>query len=193
MPSSRYNQIPHIDDQDIPSTSQLLGIGEIIVRHNLESHFGVHLLHRHFKIHQDTIIFKSVEGEKEVASMTNLSNLDDEKIRPQCFLFDRGAGFLSYEYAYDDEGVSIIPEPLAMDLMRHFTQNDIGHLLAIEKINGNAERLSREYPHGEFATFRMQVDEDKTLDINTDTAWIFRKLPDGSVAPQTTCYWRAGC
>jgi len=195
MTSDRYNQISHIDDQAIPSLSYLVGIGEIIARHNLESQFGVHLLHRHFNISPETIIFKAVDGEKEISSMTCLTDLDATRISPQAFLFDGEAGFISYEYAYDDSTASRIPEPLASELAIHFMQNqNLRHLLAIEKINGRTEKVYREYPHGEFATYRVEIDdEDRIPDVATDTAWCFRKLTDGAVSVQRTCSWRAFC
>lgn len=194
MESARYNQIPHIDDQPAPSISQLLGLGEIIVRHNLEARFGLHLLHRHFEIKENTVMFNYVDEEKEISSMTSLSDIDEGKIRPQCFLFDRDAGFISYEYGYDEDRDATIPEPLATDLAGHFAENNIGHLLAIERIDGNTKGLCAEFPYGEFATFRTPVNShDRTPDVATDTAWIFRKAADGSIALETTCYWRAGC
>ena len=193
--SNRYNQIPHIDDQGIPAHSYLVGVGEIITRHNLQSQFGVHLLHRHFNVSPDTVIFQSVDGGKEISRMTDLKDLDATRISPQCFLFDGEAGFISYEYAYDDSTPSLIPEPLASELATHFAQNEhLSQLLAIEKINGNTEAVYREHPYGEFATYRVEVhDEDRTPDVATDTAWCFRKLENGAVSVQRTCQWRAYC
>jgi len=194
--ASRFNQIPHIDDQSIPSISQLLGIGEILVYHKANDRFGVHLLHRHFEIDNDTVMFGFVDGDKEYSKMTKLSDLDPQKLRPQCFLFDSNEGFVPYEYKYGDGQSEILPALLSEDLGKHFMVNNLQHLFAIERLQPSASRADapfcREYPAEAFATVRVPV-EDGIQALDKDTAWVFRAGEDGQIITRTTCSWRAGC
>jgi len=198
MAASRYNQIPHIDDQAIPSIAQLLSVGEILVRHNVHTQFGVHLLHRHFEIDDETIMFGFLDGDREYSKMTKVAALDTQKLHPQCFLFDGNDGFIPYEYKYDErsDGLTMLPSPLSDDLSKHFKANDLEHLFAIERILADGpdlnSRFCREYPAEDFATFRIPVD-DGMQDIDKDTAWIFQETNDGLVTVQTTCQWRSNC
>jgi len=200
MPASRYNEIVRIEDQAKPEISQLLGIGKILVDHKLNEQYGVHLLHRHYDIDDGTIIFNYSEGGKQFSKMTNVSDLDDNKLSPDCFLFDgNDNGFVPFEYGYGNTKDAIkLPMSLQKELAAYFTANHLAHLLAIERLNPDAvAKYWCEHPAGETATYRVPVDkslvEGSTGGCNTPTAWLFHESKDAAVGVELTCTasWRA--
>ena len=193
MTASKYNEIPHIDDQPFLTTSELIGIGELLVKHEAEGDFGVHLLHRHFEIHDDTVMFNFSDGGNQYSAMTSVSDLNSDQIQPSTFLLGVDDDFTSYEYCYLPKPCSI-PEPLASELALHIRTKGLQSFVGIERLNrGELDGIWEELPHNAYSTYRTRVTQEDRKDAGKPTAWAFGKGEDGEIRVQVTCSWRSHC
>jgi len=193
-----YNQIPDIRFQMPPPKTQLLGLGRILVQHDVHDHFGVHLLHRHFELEDGTVLFNNhVDDRTEISGMVDIQDLDTAKLHPHCFLLDDNGEFVSYEYEDVGDYDGTIPKSLTTDLTEYLVANNLQRVLALEKVGPGAVESGLywgEYPLHETATIRKVVSdkaaEDKRVGIvGKPTGWVFHQEAGGVVTCENTCFW----
>jgi hypothetical protein len=200
LPANVYNEITLIENQGTPDISNLLGIGEILVRHQLQSQFGVHLLHRHFEIDPDAIVLNHTDDDgTEFSKMTSLSDLGDLRVQPQCFMLDGNQGFIPYEYTYEDatDSPAALPPMLEDELAKYLTQYKLQKLLAIERIKPTSHTPAEErccwveFPTDGKATFRRRIDTSLAGGRHgRPTAWTFQMAEGGNIKVFISCAWK---
>jgi hypothetical protein len=193
LPSSQYNQIADIHDQAVPPTSQLLGVGKILVQHDMHRKLGVHLLHRHFAINEGMIILNSLDGEaREIAQMTDIAVVDITKLRAHGYMLDHDSIFVPYEYEESSAPVDSVPQPALDDLAEYLVANNLQHVLAIEKINPDVAHsgiFMAEYNLHKTGTYRKLVQRKDEIGRGKPTAWVFDVGDDGEVTCENICIY----
>jgi len=181
-----YNQIPHIDHQTVPSQAEILNVGKILVENGLHRSFGVHLLHRHYKLLPGTIVLNSSDSEgKKISEMTDIDSIDVEKLRATCFMLS-DTEFVPLEYE-EGHNTKIVPSSVLEDLVDCFASNALQRLLAIERIERTDDLEWREYMLHDTATFRAPLTNEKQdSNIGKATAWVFDAC-DGKVHSKIVC------
>ncbi|KAB5513550.1 hypothetical protein GE09DRAFT_980663 [Coniochaeta sp. 2T2.1] len=91
------NGLPDDTDQPPISPQVQKAIGEIVARHGLLEYIGIHLMHSHFDLPEDTVLVGTNHDGYRWARATKLDDLDVDNIHGHIFALT-SRGFHPYEY-----------------------------------------------------------------------------------------------
>ncbi|MEY8201123.1 MAG: hypothetical protein RPS47_17935 [Colwellia sp.] len=97
--SSNFNKLPLFDqvkDGSDDIKEKLVGIGDYIVKNELQSYIGVNLLHRHFKLDDNESLVKECRADK-TAYLSPECRLSCDSAIPYLFKFNQ-SGHMPLEY-----------------------------------------------------------------------------------------------
>ncbi|TPX09025.1 uncharacterized protein E0L32_001714 [Thyridium curvatum] len=94
-----YNTLRDDCDQPPVDGKHIQNLAAIFVRHNAQNVLGVHLIHGHFSIPEDTVLlgtnFEGIKG--RWARVTQVGNIDPTAVHGHIFVYGR-EGLCAYEY-----------------------------------------------------------------------------------------------
>jgi hypothetical protein len=106
--------------------------GDIILRHGLQTQFGVTLLHRHFEMPPDSIAVKStLSDDIDVMRFLKVTEIDSTQIRGFAFKLTPDKQFQAYEYSTDPDVAFEIPEAFRDDMIELFTDSGLEDTLGL--------------------------------------------------------------
>lgn len=152
--AEQYNSVKHFDNQvrDV-ETGLLQSIGKLFVKHDLNSRFGIGLLHRHFHLKPKQIMLHSRRSDNiEMCNMVSLDSCSSIETTPKSFYLNPDGVFQPFEYCqspvYHPPPSSFLQD-LRMILYKHSLQN----VLCLS-VGGPSEFFWEEY---------LQKDGDGTI------------------------------
>lgn len=125
----RYNDIAHIDQQaPVASPSVLQVLAELFVRHGVDSHFGLFLLHRHRTLaHNSIMVHARPDVDTDICTMEELGR---HQISPCTFLSQARDKFIPFEYDLSPTQADAEPLPSKPFL------TELGNLLWDKRLQG---------------------------------------------------------
>lgn len=141
---TRYNQLEDISAQPVEvPREQLEGLAQILVRHNAQDRFGIHLIHTHFKLDKVSIMLRTPVPKHSGywTRQVDISKVDLHNIHGTVFALGGNRNFMAYEYgAGPASDVSAVGPELLCDVIQYLTSNKLEGLLGFEILNSAKER-----------------------------------------------------
>ncbi|KAL6696647.1 hypothetical protein J3F84DRAFT_347690 [Trichoderma pleuroticola] len=133
----RYNKLCDDAHQPPVANEHLQNLAALFVRHNAQNALGVHLIHGHFKIPEDTVLLGTdfEEPKGRWAKVTQIQTIDPATVHGHIFVL-RKDGMCAYEYqdgAMPD--LSAVGEGFLEDFANYLTMNDLQDLIGLQVLN----------------------------------------------------------
>ncbi len=171
------------------SEHHLQSLASLFIRHGTQDKFGLHLVHGHFKIDEDTIMLGSGFGENFSGSWTKPTrsmDVDRDKIHGHIYVLSIENQFIAYEYR---KGASPVNKremhPAFFDeLTKYLARNDLAGLLGLQVLNSPTvlgERML-EFVLGREGTVMLGEQDVNHGGIYRITGWSFEQSEDGIIS-----------
>ncbi|KAF4547158.1 Hypothetical protein D9617_56g096210 [Elsinoe fawcettii] len=176
-----YNSLPDDGDQPEVSDKHIRELADVFVKHNAHKHLGIHLIHGHFALPEQSILLgrdtSAVTG--RWSKITKAGEVDVSNIHGHIFMWD-GQGFQAYEF---QEGpmpdLSSIDATFFVEVIRYLLNHNLTRLLGLQVLVGNISHNMLEFvlPSG-----TIMVDERDIRDSvpTRSTGWSFI-VADGGI------------
>jgi hypothetical protein len=131
LPAKEYNEILDFDENRSKllhrvHPSVLVSLGNIFAKHGVSSHFGIHLLHRHFLIPDNTVmVYTSGDPDVEICQVTSVDAVAGKQLRGRNLRLNKSGRFQAYEYdiGEDFEHRHEFLAELAAHIIKHCLQD----------------------------------------------------------------------
>ncbi len=133
IPSPVYNALPDIDDTTVISDSTLQALGQLFAAFNAEKLVGVGLLHKHFKLAQDTIMVHKGHVCKPEPIQGSLSTTGTS------FFWD-GTDFQAFEYGHEEP--LTLPNDFLDAFAKHLETHQLSGKVALSKLDTKEATLA---------------------------------------------------
>jgi hypothetical protein len=179
--SSAFNTLPSLHDADAEFRERNVAaimnsvLAGIFTRHNVESHFGVQLLHRHFSLDNDERLVDV--GGASIPWSSNGSEALDSRILPVSWVFKDDA-YHPYEFKFvpptQEFHEVMVPEPFLVEFNEALKVHHLQGVLGIRSFkNSSFEKPEMEITNGRSnITFDYDSDEAKS-DNAVEASWAF--------------------
>ncbi|KYK53953.1 hypothetical protein DCS_05902 [Drechmeria coniospora] len=178
---SRGLEQPPVDGEHIQN------LATIFVRHNAQNALGIHLIHGHFSIPENTVLLgTNFEGPKgRWAKVTGIEYVDPASVHGHIFVLSDD-GLCAYEY---QEGplpdVSVVGRGFLREFVNYLVANHLTELIGLQVLSdcgGNQSMYELILNEG---TVMLQEDAVKNCEPTRVTGWKFEAGPSGPRACQS--------
>ncbi|MCJ1410071.1 hypothetical protein MMC19_004156 [Ptychographa xylographoides] len=185
----RYNNLNDDSEQPEVTADQLQALAELFTRHNAQDIFGVHLVHGHFQIDEDTIMLGIDLGTDSLGYWTHpvkSAKVDKDNIHGHIYVLSTENQFVAYEYrggpvtdTWKHVHTSFFPL-----LAQHLLRNSLTGVLGLQVLDHQAASTGEmlEFVLGEEGTARLRAPDANHGGMYRITGWSFRQDNDGIVS-----------
>ncbi|KAL8725171.1 MAG: hypothetical protein Q9166_007525, partial [cf. Caloplaca sp. 2 TL-2023] len=184
-----YNTLKDDSEQPEVTADQLMSLAELFTSHGAQELFGVHLIHGHFQIEEDTIMLGVDLGKDSPGywtKPTNSADIDKDNIHGHIYVLSSKNDFVAYEYREGPsmdvrKGVnpSFFPQ-LAMYLVRNNLAGVLG-LQVLDRLAVGSETML-EFVLGESGTAMLREQDVNHGGIYRITGWTFQQDGEGIIS-----------
>lgn len=162
--ASDFNKIPHIDDQRAFDDDLALKIGLIYQKHGVLDDLGLHLLHRHYKVGDDSMVhITQVADSIHVTRVVPIGSINMNATRGRLYLLNEANKFQAYEY---EDGLRVkFPDAFLQELASYIQEHGLRTRVAIDTRVSDEAFPSSEFVAGSDATVTIS---GKVLDSVKD-------------------------
>lgn len=151
VPAKDFNKIPHIDDQPALDPELAKEIGLIYQKHNVLELYGLHLLHRHYEITDNTVVhITAVDECIHVTKPSPADTVDLNNMRGRLYILNEAGKFQAYEY--EPGPSSSFSESFLEDFADFIKKHNLRYRVALDAHAAAAKYPSIEFPAGSDAT-----------------------------------------
>jgi len=185
----RYNQLKDDSGQPEVNAGHLQSLAELFTRHNAQDVFGVHLVHGHFQIGQDTIMLGvdlGTDSRGYWTQPTKYADVDRDNVHGHIYVLSSESHFVAYEYR---EGPAMdtakqVHSSFFSQLAQHLVQNELAGVLGLQILDRQAacSETMLEFVLGEQGTAILREQDVNHGGIHRVTGWSFRQNKDGIVS-----------
>lgn len=161
--SHLYNLLPEDHDQPKVSEEHLKDLYLLLERYNVQSRFGLHLIHGHGKIAAETVMYG-----KDLTSIrgcwtkpTNLEDLNLQEIHGHIFCLTPEGKFQAYEYREGFSAPLDVDPAFFQELAEYLLVNQITSLLGLQVLNKTISPLMCEFVMQNDGTVMLEADDVK--------------------------------
>ncbi|RMI95600.1 hypothetical protein CDV36_016401, partial [Fusarium kuroshium] len=174
-----YNTLPDDHSQPHVTNDHIQNLAAIFVRHNAHDVLGVHLIHGHFQIPEDTVLlgnnFEKPEG--RWAKPTKVDTIDLDMVHGHVFMLKDDGVFRAYEYqggALPD--LSRVGKDFLPEFADYLRVNGLTNLLGLQVLGCGSTSMSELILEGE----TVMVDGSAIMgcEESRTTGWRF-EMVDG--------------
>ncbi|KPM41501.1 hypothetical protein AK830_g5107 [Neonectria ditissima] len=175
-----YNILRDDGDQPPVDDEHIQNLAAIFVRHNAQSVLGVHLIHGHFSIPEDTVLLgTNFEGPKgRWAKVTQIKDIDPAAVHGHILVFSKD-GLCAYEYQDGPlPDLSTVSEGFLREFVDYLVANDLTDLIGLQVLGECGEQSMCELILDE-GTVMLQANAIKNCEPTRVTGWKFEAGPGG--------------
>ncbi|KAF9730274.1 hypothetical protein PMIN04_012889 [Paraphaeosphaeria minitans] len=175
--SEVYNHLPDDADQPHVAEEHLKNLAGIFLRYNVQTKFGLHLIHGHFKLERDMVMLgKSVQEPSGCwTKPTDINEVDLENIHGHIYALT-GDGFLvAYEYREGRPAdMTDVKPDFFHEVIQYLQSNKLEHLLGLQVLSNEPQEKLAEFVLGANAgTVMIKETEANYGHIYRVTGWAF--------------------
>lgn len=161
-----YNLLPDDKDQPEISTAHLDEIMEIIVSHDVQEKFGIHLVHGHLHVDHGKVMY----GTATVCFRgcwtrpTDISGLDVDNMHGHIFALSPNGHFRAYEYRQGSPPpMSPNDDAFMIALKTYLQKHDLVNLIGLQVLNKDKGKRLQEFVLGDNNGAVMLAAEDTNI------------------------------
>jgi len=147
-----YNSLPDDKDQPEISPAHLKEITEIIMSHNVQGKFGIHLVHGHLQVGQGKIMHGTAMTNLRDCwtRPTDISGLDVGNMHGHIFALSPNSEFQAYEYRQGPPPpMGINDNAFIVALKAYLQMHSLGSLIGLQVLNEDKDKQLQEFVLGD--------------------------------------------
>ncbi|EQK99220.1 hypothetical protein G6O67_007855 [Ophiocordyceps sinensis] len=147
-----YNLLPDDKDQPEISAAHLKEIMEMIVSHNVQEKFGIHLVHGHLHVDQGQVMHGTAMTRLRGCwtRPTDISGLDFGNMHGHIFALSSNGQFQAYEYRQGDPSpMSHNDNAFIVALEVYMQKHDLLSLIGLQVLNEDKDKQLQEFVLGD--------------------------------------------
>ncbi|KAI9764295.1 MAG: hypothetical protein M1840_008586 [Geoglossum simile] len=173
--SNAYNQLP--DDGDQPPVQQchLQKLANIFMRYNVQSKFGLHLIHGHLKIKEGTVMLGTsfTEPSGYLTRPTSIQDINPEGIHGHIFMLFPGQRLVAYEYREGPPNdIAGTNSAFFEELIEYLHNHALASVLGLQVLYEGQSKQMVEFVLKDVGTVMLDVSEAKYGTISRVTGWV---------------------
>lgn len=175
-----YNTLRDDGDQPPVEDKHIENLAAIFVRHNAHNVLGVHLIHGHFSIPEDTVLLgTNFDGPMgRWAKITQAKDIDPAAVHRHIFVFGKDR-LCAYEYQDGPlPDLSTVGEGFLHEFVHYLVANNLRDLIGLQVLDQCGEQSMCELILDE-GTVMLQADVIKNCKPSRVTGWKFQTGPGG--------------
>ncbi|KAM3516439.1 hypothetical protein NHJ13051_009915 [Beauveria bassiana] len=175
-----YNQLLDDGDQPAVDDAHIQRLAAMFVSHNAHHVLGIHLIHRHFKLPEKSVLLgKSFEHPQgRWAQVTDVGGMDLSTVHGHIFVYQNG-GLQPYEY---QEGplpsFSEVKPGFLQAFVDYISQNNLTNLIGLQVL-GDCNKCAMSELILDNGTVMIRTDALKNCTPYRITGWRFEEGPNG--------------
>lgn len=185
----RYNGLIEDHEQpDVPS-HHLDMLARLFLRYNVETIFGLHLVHGHFRIPSDTVMLGSTFRGKSSGYWTTPIPCEEmlaTDVHGHIYTISAQNHLLAYEYrgGAPPDNVDKIDPAFFDEFTNYLTSNKLGGILGLQVLENGLDSQSQmlEFVLADQGTIMLKEDDATGACIYRTTGWSFVRSADGTVS-----------
>ena len=185
----RYNCL--VDDHAQPDVPlhHLDALAQLFLRYNVDSIFGVHLVHGHLRIHSDTVMLGSMFRDDSSVYWTRPSFYKDvlaKDVHGHIYKVTADNHLLAYEYreGTPPDNVATIDPAFFHEFIKYLLSHKLEGILGLQILEYGLDTQSqmREFVFAEQGTVMLREEDATNAYISRVTGWSGERSADGTVS-----------
>ncbi|KAL8898816.1 MAG: hypothetical protein Q9207_006515 [Kuettlingeria erythrocarpa] len=168
---------------------QLQSLAELFARYNAQDAFGVHLVHGHFQIDEDTIMLGVDLGTDSLGywtQPTKSADIDKDNVHGHIYVLSSKNHFVAYEYRGGPatDSCKHVHPSFFQQLAQYLHSNNLAGVLGLQVLDNQAASPGEmlEFILGEQGTAMLRAQDVNHGGIYRNTGWSFRQDEEGIIS-----------
>lgn len=185
----RYNDLKDDSGQPEVIANQLQSLAELFIRYDAQDLFGVHLVHGHFQIAEDTIMLGVHLGTDSVSywtQPTKSATIDKDDVPGHIYVLSSENRFIAYEYRGGPatDACKHVHPSFFLQLAQYLLQKILAGVLGLQVLDRRAASSEEmlEFVLGEQGTAMLRAQDVNHGGIYRVTGSSFRQDGDGMIS-----------
>lgn len=174
----RYNTLPDDDHQPQVTEATLKELGDILIKHNMQHMFGVHLVHGHSTLPPGTAMIGQYTDRGVWSHPTTIDQADLTNLHGHIYVLNKDDKLVAYEYRQGlRKDLAAVSSDFLADFFGFLVDHKLTQLLGLE-----VRQLEHEHPNvfeivfSNGHTLMLPAERTKNVHPSRCTGWTFASV-----------------